>query len=227
MAKRFLAMRSNSASSLEVFGMATYSKRAFHTAEARVGRFLRYWANVEDDINRAIEKAFGFDSLSAVVICSNMLFRDKIHCLRTALNMQYLPQPPEITWDKLLLAVNDFSLHNRNMVVHNVFGPTQEKEVKFLVVKAKGKLSFPPTIWSKKDFDDKVKQMLQFQTYLVRLIKLLPAEPVWRKQKPTPQLLDIILGSPLAHLPPDSPLLDMSLATQSKESETPPKPEEK
>lgn len=118
----------------------------FDKACLLVGRFMYHFALLEGAVNSGIEKLLGLKSLEGSIATSNMQFRAKIHILKSVVDLK--GGRPE--WLKDLEAIADLSA-TRNTIAHTRFGP-DSGGVRFLTIKAKGKLSFPITVYSDADF---------------------------------------------------------------------------
>lgn len=123
-----------------------YTSADFDKACLMVGRFMYHFALLEGAVNTGVGKLLGLKNLEETIATSNMQFRAKIHILKTVVDLK--GGSPE--WLKDLEAIADFSAI-RNTIAHNIFGP-DEGGVKFLAVKAKGKLTFPNTVYSDAQF---------------------------------------------------------------------------
>lgn len=118
----------------------------FDRACLLVGRFMYHFALLEGAVNRGIEKLLGLKSLEGTIATSNMQFRSKIHILKSVVHLK----SGKAESLKDLESIADFST-TRNVIAHTVFGP-ENGSVRFLTAKAKGKLSYPATIYSEADF---------------------------------------------------------------------------
>lgn len=118
----------------------------FENACLLVGRFMYHFALLEGAVNSGIKKLLGLKDLEGTIATSNMQFRSKIHILKSVVHLK--GGKSEALKD--LDAIADFSA-TRNVIAHNIFGP-ENGGVRFLTAKAKGKLSFPTTIYSNADF---------------------------------------------------------------------------
>ncbi len=111
---------------------------------ALVGNFLALWANMEAKIRDAIAKALGLSDIQSAIVSANIQLRDKVHILRTAVDLSPIrPQSEVSRFKSVLQSILDYA-PTRNMMAHDMFGPSEDGSgVEFMVVKAKGKLQFP------------------------------------------------------------------------------------
>jgi hypothetical protein len=149
---------------------------------ALVGMFLQAWAFMEQELRRAIEKGLGLNGLQAAMVCSNMQLRDKINLLKTLVHISLPVFPAEK--EKFITALNKVATMSskRNMLAHDVFGPSDDgKSVAFFVIKAKGKLEFPDTIWSPADFMKECAEIRALTTEFEEMTRLLKAVDSYMK----------------------------------------------
>jgi hypothetical protein len=126
-------------------------KKTYEHAYMLVGQFMSFWAILEDSVNMGVGKLLGMDTLEATIATANMQFRSKIHILKAVVHLRCgLTQ-----WGKAAIKsleeAGTLADTWRNVVAHNGFVPHGDG-VKFLIVRAKGKLHFPETIRSEVDF---------------------------------------------------------------------------
>ena len=116
-----------------------------------VGRFMYNWALLENALNTGVGKLLGMGNIESAIATANMQARAKIHIIKTLVDLK----GGGATWAKKagkdMDAVSALSAI-RNTIAHVVFGPDESGGVRFLTVRAKGKLSFPDTILSEGDF---------------------------------------------------------------------------
>ena len=192
-----------------------------------VGGFLQAWATMEAQLNSVIGTILEIGSPQAVIVCKNIQFRDKIHIVRTAVSISPLSEDKKTTYDKELKQLAEFTL-DRNMVVHDLFMPSEDQMgVEFLVTRAKGKLEFPEIVWSRKDFGDRVEKAMAFRKTLKNLesdakhhINLL----AFAQAIVSPRHWLLGRGHLVDPLPPheDTPHSDTDPASPKKDNETPP-----
>jgi len=122
------------------------------------GYFLQYWSVLESNINNAIERGLDLTMLQGAVLTKNIQFRDKINILKTLVDLR------GVEVDRLqsaLESASKMSTH-RNMIAHDMFVPDDDGDgVRFVVIRARGKLSFPETRWSIADFMKKYIEIAQ------------------------------------------------------------------
>src|SRR5690606_1405097 len=119
-----------------------------------IGEFMFRWADLERAINDGICVLLSLGELEGAIVEANMQFRDKIHTLRTCVQLWgFGSEEWEANADKFLVKVGNMG-GLRNTVAHNLFIPRKGGDgVKFYVTQAKGKLAWPETNWTKKDFE--------------------------------------------------------------------------
>lgn len=128
---------------------------------ALVGRFLQHWALMEAALKNAVAKALGLDLIQEAILTNNLQLRDKIHILRTAVDIASIhPGTERVRFKKILKDIGEYS-PTRNMMAHDVFAP-HDDGVKFLIIKAKGSLQFPTTNWGVKEFSEAYDKLMMF-----------------------------------------------------------------
>jgi hypothetical protein len=136
---------------------------------ALVGEFLRRWSNLETALNSALATAMQLDDTMRAILCANVQLRDKFHILRTIIDVSTMGMDEKKHWSDTLGNISNYSLH-RNMMAHQTFGPDDEgKGVRFLLVKAKGKLSQGDEVWVTDRFIDEYKTIDGFIEQLAKL----------------------------------------------------------
>lgn len=145
----------------ESVGTKAASREATNKAYRLVGEFMQSWSFVENELNRGIAKLAGLGTLEAVVLRSNMGVRDKIHALKTLLYMFSLEADRNAAVALLNTAAS--MSESRNMIAHTMFWAHEKGGVEFAVVKAKGKLDFPRTVWGEAMFKEKFVAMAKLQ----------------------------------------------------------------
>lgn len=177
-------------------------------AFALVGCFLAQWAIMESNIREAMGKALGLDQIQVAIINANIQLRDKIHIVRTAVDISPIyPETEKERYKKVLMDISDYS-HNRNMMAHGMFGPSTSSDgVEFFVTKAKGKLVFPDVNWSMSKFNEEYERIKDFADELRNLTKrldtaaFLKAAAEARFPAPMPSILGLTVTEP-PYLPP-------------------------
>ncbi len=197
-----------------------------------VGTFLQHWGIMESALNDSIATAFNLDTLQAVVVNTNIQFRDKIHITRTATSLAFMQKTQQKHYDNMLNDIAGFAKH-RNMVAHDLFAPNEDgRGVVFFVVRAKGKITMPPTIWTKDDFDEKcdklddwTDELRELQTTLktARLAEALIKDPSVRNAlAPTEDTGPLMLRDLPFPQTQESRRLDTHPANPQKDDESPP-----
>jgi hypothetical protein len=108
---------------------------------ALVGQFLKRWSQLQDEIHEAIGAALNLDETKRYILCANLQLRDKLHILRTLVNVSSLPDDAKDEADSTLADIANYT--KRNMIAHDAFEPEGDGVV-FLPVKAK-KIILTPT----------------------------------------------------------------------------------
>jgi hypothetical protein len=119
-----------------------------------VGRFMSQWALLEGTLDRGVGKLLGMDDLESAIATTNMQLRSKLHIIKTVINLKRGNSDWGKTATKDIERIGTLADTWRNIVAHVPFGPAEDGSgVRFLTIKAKGKLHFPKTIRTEQDFD--------------------------------------------------------------------------
>lgn len=127
------------------------TRKKYDHAYKLVGQFMGIWASLESSVNDGVGKLLGMDTLEATIATANMQFRSKIHILKAVVHLRCGLSE----WGKA--AIKDIEEADtladtwRNIVAHNGFVPHGDG-VRFLIVRARGKLDFPKITRSHVDF---------------------------------------------------------------------------
>jgi hypothetical protein len=127
------------------------TKETYDQAYKLVGQFMSLWSILESSVNEGVGKLLGMDTLEATIATANMQFRSKIHILKAVVHLRCGMSDWGKAAIKSIETAGTLADTWRNIVAHNAFVPHGDG-VKFLIVKAKGKLDFPETIRSETDF---------------------------------------------------------------------------
>lgn len=198
---------------------------------ALVGLYLQSWASMEGILNITIQKIFGLTSLQNAILVNNLQFRDKIHIINTASNLEFGEKSADAKkTSKLLTAIKNGS-NDRNMMAHESFGPNEKKTgVVWFVIKAKGKITFPDADWDEDKFNKKIDQIDKWYDDLKDLQKNLTKSKLMKAyiDNPQPNLLQGLLGNsgPQTPLVLAAQQLGSSIASLGKAPQTSQKPEE-
>jgi hypothetical protein len=173
-------------------------------ARLLVGTYIQMWAFMETDLNDAIEVALGLDSLQGIIVCKNINLRDKIYILKSIITLNDPTKMYEAEIDALS-DISDIAGKERNMIAHDAFAADTDGDgVRFFVMKAKGKLTFPETRWSIADFDQKIQNLTRLASILRsiadRFTKKTP-DLATLLQEPTNALSALAYPDPQSHLP--------------------------
>lgn len=141
-----------------------------------VGRFMYHWALLDSAVNDALGKLLGMGNLEEAIVTANANFRAKTNILKSFVDLK----GGEANWAKAAIkdiqAIADLS-NERNTVVHNVFGPESNGDVRFLHVKANSKLTFPDTVWSPEYFAERWNLAKDLRTRVESLVERMTKKP--------------------------------------------------
>jgi hypothetical protein len=127
---------------------------------ALVGHYLQCWALLEGVLERTIGKVVGLSALQAAIVVKNMQLRDKISLLKTVINLS--PYPKQQEYIDTLTSVADITRTERNIIAHESFHQDDKGDgVRFMIVRAKGKITFPDIRWSVNDFGNKTQRIFE------------------------------------------------------------------
>jgi hypothetical protein len=116
-----------------------------------VGRFMSHWSHLEAAVNDSVGALLKMGTVEATVATANMQMRSKLHIIRTMIDYQC----GQTEWGKAALKdierIGTLADTWRNMVAHVGFVPHKDG-VRFLIIRAKGKLQFPNGEKSEADF---------------------------------------------------------------------------
>ena len=195
---------------------------------ALVGYFLQAWSVLEANMNEAITEALDLNSLQGAIVTKNIQFRDKIHILKALVELQGL----EVTDHKKTLETISTLSHDRNTVAHEMFLADDHGDgVRFIVTKARGKLTFPDVKWSIADFYAKYKEISKLAQEMLEMkneLKRITLASLLRKgfaSTSIPPGLGLL--NPLSP-PPQEPLhSNQTPASPETNTENPPEPDQK
>lgn len=157
-------------------GKPQFTSEQYDKACYLVGRFLYHWALLEGALDTGIGKLLGMKTLEASIATTNMQARSKIHIIKTLVNLKGGESEWAKAGVKTMDAVGTLS-DTRNVVAHVVFGPHESGGVRFLRVKAKGKLSYPETVYSIDDFKGYWAQATRLRQEVEALVERLTEKP--------------------------------------------------
>lgn len=147
---------------------------------ALVGQYLQCWSLVEATLNEALRRALTLSYIQSAIVSRNVQLRDKIHILKTIANVI------DVDAKRFTASLDTFSgmAWQRNMAAHDGFVPDQTGDgVRFVVVKAKGKLDFPETTWSTDEFFQKFAELETLDTVFTDLVSTMQTytlERLWK-----------------------------------------------
>lgn len=192
-------------------------------ARALVGTYLQKWAFMEADLNEAIEIALGLDSLPGIIVCKNIQLRDKVYILKSIISLNNPGDRFQADIDALS-KIADLATKERNLIAHEAFAADKEGDgVRFFVIKAKGKLSFPEARWSIAEFLQKFEILDDLGSVLRRVGERFnnkSPDLSGFSEEPINALAGLGSLYPQAHLPPDNPGLGLLIPIPQKEGET-------
>jgi hypothetical protein len=195
---------------------------------ALVGYFLQVWATLESTLNRAIVDALDLTEIQGAIVTKNIQLRDKINILKTLIDLHGVEVK---RYQKVLETIGSLSL-DRNMMAHDVFFPDDQGDgVQFLVIKAKGKLSIPPTRWSVAQFFDKYLEIVKLSKEaddMATVLSRMALASLLRKRSGT-TLGPLVLGllNPLLRPSLEHPHSIQIPSTLETEDGSPPSPDQK
>jgi len=191
-----------------------------------VGKFMWNWSYLEFVMNQSLAKLVPIDgTLQAAILTTNLGVRDKLKTIKTLLNL-YLGEKTDAgkAACKVVEKIGDLN-DNRNTVAHTYFTP-HAKGVEFHVVKASGAISFPNTVWTDSEFQERITKMTDAGEALQQVVR--QAMSRWEYKK----LVDEGRASPSAYMTalallahPATPPLgdpDSQEANPETEPQTPP-----
>jgi hypothetical protein len=148
-----------------------------------VGKFLQNWAAMEEVMRLAMEKLLQLDEFQAAIIASNIQLWDKINILRTLVSRLPFDEDKIKQFNDVLVKIGKAS-RNRNMMAHNAFAPSPDgKGVSFSVIKAKGKLEFPDTVWEVAKFDEEYAKVERLKAGLDKIVQAIGEKQVLHKMR--------------------------------------------
>jgi hypothetical protein len=204
--------------------------KQFEHAYMLVGRFLSHWSHLESAVNDSVGSLLKMQTIEAAVATANMQLRSKLHIIKTMIDFRCGKTP----WGKAALKdierIGTLTDTWRNIVAHRPFGPHKDG-VKFFVISARGKLTFPHVERSETDFLLVSTEVMELGDRVREITAALTAK------KRSGGLFGMFANVPSSGpLGPDSPGLlghlllgsqDSPSATNGKDPQTPQEPEEK
>lgn len=147
-------------------------------AYALVGFYLQAWGLMEAKVNAVIGSALELDYRQMVIVTKNLQFRSKQKIIRTLVDITPLKADQKARFNKLAIDIgteSDF----RNMVAHDLFGPSNKSDgVHFMVAKASAKLSFPDVDVPTSEILGRCKKLSKFSKELGELSALTSKSPI-------------------------------------------------
>ena len=196
---------------------------------ALVGAYLRSWAIMEAQLNRTLGRALGLSNLQTVVVTRNVQLRDKLHMVKTLLNLEVFNEEERTTHLKTIKRITNLST-DRNTVAHDMFHEDEKADgVTFFAVKAKGNLEFPDIRWSVRAFAEKAEELFELYQNLKNLEHLMGRVNMARilaSEKPNALLGGLGLLGPHPLHSQGSPGLGLLSAIPQTDDQTPPASED-
>ena len=155
------------------------TKEAQNPALLLVGEFLYHWAYLEWRITEGIKKAIEGQSMQELdVMLANVGFRDKISMLSTFAHVILTPfdSAKAHAAKKLFERINNFNGNYRNVLMHNPFIPLSDG-IEIDRVRAKGKFDRPETVWDAAFFEERFKEIDDYDYELYVLLRDLETTP--------------------------------------------------
>jgi hypothetical protein len=137
-----------------------------------VGEFMFHWSYIESKITQGIQDLLTLKSPESEIILANVSFRDKTSMAATLSHLIFTENKKENQASealKLFNSINEFSGNYRNVLVHNPFFPLNEIGIEIFRVRARGKFEMPKTVWDKDFFEERFKEIDNFDQQLETL----------------------------------------------------------
>lgn len=145
------------------------SASATQKADAHVGRFFREWGMLEASLNRLIIKSMNLGVLEGAILTGNLHLKDKLNIVKTLIYISFLGLDDNKKYTALIAEIEKFARTYRNSLAHEQFIVTPNGDLKFFVVRAKGKLDFPEKIWGEEKFLELSILIFEFNRKIIEL----------------------------------------------------------
>jgi hypothetical protein len=137
------------------------SRRRDKRSWEAVGRFMKYWGELEGELNRSIRRCYGLRFPEGSIITGNVNARDKVHILRSAVDYfsrDIMSKEWRDQADQEIGRIFEF-IAARNLVAHTAFQRSGKGNVEFLRVQAKGSYREESPIWTLDKIKDQCQKM--------------------------------------------------------------------
>lgn len=123
---------------------------------ALIGEFLWHFSLLESELDKLLQRMMGLESMSALILTSNIDIAKKINLAICGLEFQGVEHIEAIKDLKALYSIND----DRKIVAHCFFGPSKARDgVAFHRTTANSKLKLASLVWTKAEFRSKFTAM--------------------------------------------------------------------
>lgn len=156
-------------------------------------------------MNSAIATGLGLGGLQSAVIQGSVPFQNKVHVLKTLVDLSVVEKARQKSYTKLITAIADES-KVRNIPAHYPFDVSSDGlGVEFIVISAKGKLLFPETTWYPQLVIDKCCQLEAWATKVDALRAELASSRIifeFLRESPSPTQIQALLSALYFQAPP-------------------------
>ena len=136
-----------------------------------VGEFIWFWSIVEQNLDKAMGAALGLTNQQTLIVAVNVPFASKVHITKTAMNAVEMDKKKVKHYERHLRKLWDLN-DDRKMIVHYLFGPTDDEGATyFMFIKARGKFEVPEIVWTYEDFQSRFRQMTALTKKLTELTR--------------------------------------------------------
>lgn len=150
----------------------TPEQRRQTKAFALVGEFIFHWNYIESRMTVIIQNILRLPHPESEIVLANLAFRDKTSMASTLCNyaFEFNGRPSDGSAAvKLFSDLAEFSGKYRNVIVHNIFDVNDYGGIEIFRVVAKRKFDMPTTIWDVKFFEDRFREIDDFDQKLEQL----------------------------------------------------------
>lgn len=173
--------------------VAAHRKRYERTCQT-VGHFMAQWAQLEDEINRAIHRLFKLPFEEGAIVTRNLQVRDKLTILRTAIEYYSRDRMSEEWRDEaggIVVRLAKDVVPDRNVVAHTYFLPGDAGAVEFFRVHASKAVRQSTEVWTPAEVQAKCEQMTEYSIALMQIMReLIPRKGLTPAARESSGLLD-------------------------------------
>jgi hypothetical protein len=117
-----------------------------------------------------MQVALELNDFQTAIITSNTQLRQKAYILRTLVSLLPFDKKTKDQFNGVLTGIEN-AYGKRNMIAHDAFTPSSNGEgVSFSVTRARGKLSFPETVWDIPKFEQEYAEIETFRSGVAQII---------------------------------------------------------